>query len=167
METEVLIIGCGIAGATAALRLARNPERQITIITRAADVHESNTRYAQGGIIGRGPDDSAELLFEDIVAAGAGVTSPAAARILADEGPPLLNEVLERTAHVRFDHEEDGAPVWGQEAAHSRRLAKILSMRRPSRSSTSIRQSPRSKASPTLGSSLKCCSTRPATVWNP
>ena len=63
-----------------------------------SEVHESNTRYAQGGIIGRGPDDTSELLFEDIVAAGAGVTSPEAARILADEGPPLLNEVLERTA---------------------------------------------------------------------
>jgi aspartate oxidase len=34
--------------------------------------HESNTRYAQGGIIGRGPDDTSELFFEDIVAAGAG-----------------------------------------------------------------------------------------------
>ena len=121
METEVLIIGCGIAGATAALRLARNPQRQITIVTRATDVHESNTRYAQGGIIGRGPDDSAELLFEDIIAAGAGVSSPSAARILAEEGPPLLNEVLEGTAHVEFDHTAEGAPVWGQEAAHSRR----------------------------------------------
>src|SRR6187431_377356 len=121
METQVLIIGCGIAGATAALRLAQNPERQITIITRANDVHESNTRYAQGGIIGRGPDDTSELLYEDIVAAGAGVTSPKAARILADEGPQLLNEVLERTAHVVFDHDEEGKPVWGQEAAHSRR----------------------------------------------
>lgn len=120
-NTEVLIIGCGIAGATAALRLAQNPEHQITIITRAGDVHESNTRYAQGGIIGRGPDDSAELLFEDIVAAGAGVTSPEAARILADEGPRLLNEVLERTAGVVFDHTAEGAPIWGQEAAHSRR----------------------------------------------
>src|ERR1051325_2018385 len=121
METEVLIIGCGIAGATAALRLARNPQRRITIITRAGDVHESNTQYAQGGIIGRGPDDTAELLFEDIVAAGAGVSSPKAARILADEGPPLLNEVLERTAGVVFDHTREGAPIWGQEAAHSRR----------------------------------------------
>src|SRR5215213_727345 len=118
---EVLIIGCGIAGATAALRLARNPGRQITIITRAQDVHESNTRYAQGGIIGRGPDDTSELLFEDIVAAGAGVSSPKAARILADEGPQLLNEVLERTAGVVFDHTAEGAPIWGQEAAHSRR----------------------------------------------
>src|ERR1043165_7746437 len=120
-NAEVLIIGCGIAGATAALRLARNPDRQITIITRAADAHESNTQYAQGGIIGRGPSDTAELLFEDIIAAGAGVTSPQAARILADEGPALLNEVLERTAGVVFDHNEAGAPVWGQEAAHSRR----------------------------------------------
>ncbi len=120
-ETEVLIIGCGIAGATAALRLARNPERQITIITRARDTHESNTRYAQGGIIGRGPDDTSELLFDDILAAGAGVSSPEAARILATEGPPLLHEVLEGTANVVFDHNSSGEPVWGQEAAHSRR----------------------------------------------
>ncbi|HEU4794962.1 MAG TPA: FAD-dependent oxidoreductase, partial [Pyrinomonadaceae bacterium] len=120
-ETEVLIIGCGIAGATAALRLARNPNRQITVITRASDTRESNTRYAQGGIIGRGPDDTAELLYEDIIAAGAGVSSPEAARILATEGPTLLNEVLERTAGVVFDHDDAGAPVWGQEAAHSRR----------------------------------------------
>ena len=59
MDTvEVLIIGCGIAGATTALQLAQNPQRQITIITRADDPHESNTRYAQGGIIGRGPEDT-------------------------------------------------------------------------------------------------------------
>jgi L-aspartate oxidase len=120
-ETEVLIIGCGIAGATAALRLARNPNRQIRIITRARDSHESNTRYAQGGIIGRGPDDTADLLYEDIIAAGAGVTSPQAARILADEGPRLLTEILEGTAEVVFDHTQSGEPVWGQEAAHSRR----------------------------------------------
>ena len=79
----MLIIGCGIAGATTALRLARNPERQITVVTRAHDPHESNTRYAQGGIIGRGIDDSPELLEADILEAGAGVSLPAAARILA------------------------------------------------------------------------------------
>ena len=120
-ETEVLIIGGGIAGATAALRLARNPARQITIITRAREPQESNTKYAQGGIIGSGLDDSAELLLQDILDAGAGVSSPEAARILATEGPPLLTEVLENTAGVVFDHAETGEPLWGKEAAHSRR----------------------------------------------
>lgn len=120
-ETEVLIIGCGIAGATAALQLARQPSRRITIVTRAADAHESNTRYAQGGIIGRPPDDNPELLAADILAAGAGVSSPQAARILAEEGPPLLHQILEETAHVAFDTDGAGTPVWGKEAAHSRR----------------------------------------------
>jgi L-aspartate oxidase len=120
-ETEVLIIGCGIAGATAAIRLARDSKRRITILTRAADPHQSNTNYAQGGIIGRGPDDSAELLAEDILAAGAGVSSPKAAEILAAEGPPLLRDVLQNTAGVVFDHDDEGDPIWGQEAAHSRR----------------------------------------------
>jgi L-aspartate oxidase len=120
-ETEVLIIGCGIAGATAALRLARNPQRQITVVTRASDPRESNTRYAQGGIIGRGPDDNPEILLADILAAGAGASSPEAARILAEEGPTLLHEILEETASVVFDHDASGQPVWGKEAAHSRR----------------------------------------------
>ena len=107
-ETEVLIIGCGIAGATAALRLARNPRRRITVVTRATDPHESNTRYAQGGIIGRGLDDNSELLLNDILAAGAGVSSPHAARILAEEGPPLLHEILEQDSGVVFDHDANG-----------------------------------------------------------
>ena len=120
-ETEVLIIGCGIAGATTALRLARNPQRRIAIITRAADPHESNTLYAQGGIIGRGLEDDPEILLNDILTAGAGVSSPSAARILAEEGPQLLHEILEGTAAVKFDADAGGRPLWGKEAAHSRR----------------------------------------------
>ena len=64
--TDVLIIGSGIAGVSAALRLAQNPDRRIILITRHPDPHESNTRWAQGGIIHRGPDDNAGLLVEDI-----------------------------------------------------------------------------------------------------
>jgi hypothetical protein len=62
VQTDVLIIGSGIAGAAAALRLARNPLRQIAVITGAPDPHESNTRYAQGGIVGRGIDDDGAVL---------------------------------------------------------------------------------------------------------
>ncbi len=119
IQTQVLIIGCGIAGATAALRLARNPQRQITVITRASDPHESNTRYAQGGIIGRGVDDDAPALVTDILAAGAGASSPEAARILAEQGPRLLQEILVETAGIGFDRDAHGELQWGREAAHS------------------------------------------------
>jgi L-aspartate oxidase len=119
--TDVLILGSGIAGATAALQLAQNPQRRVILITREPDPHESNTRYAQGGIIGRGPDDSADLLVEDILEAGAGASLPSAARILAEEGPPLLQEVLVGAAGIAFDHQSNGDPEYGQEAAHSRR----------------------------------------------
>jgi len=121
IQTQVLIIGCGIAGATAALQLARSPQRQITLITREPDPQESNTRYAQGGIVARGPGDSAEILMADILAAGAGASSPQAARILADVGPSMLDEILVQTAGVAFDRDANGQLVWGQEAAHSRR----------------------------------------------
>jgi L-aspartate oxidase len=119
--TDVLIIGSGIAGATAALRLAQNPKRRIILITREPDPQESNTRYAQGGIISRGSDDSPDLLVRDILEAGAGASLPDAARILAEEGPALLEDVLIKTAGIAFDHGSSGELEFGQEAAHSRR----------------------------------------------
>ncbi|HET9912399.1 MAG TPA: L-aspartate oxidase [Anaerolineales bacterium] len=121
LETDVLIIGTGIAGASAALQLAQNPNRRIRFISREPDPHESNTFYAQGGIISRGPDDNADLLVEDILAAGAGASLPEAARILADEGPTLLQKILVEHAGITFDRNQSGQLEWGQEAAHSRR----------------------------------------------
>lgn len=121
LQTDVLIIGCGIAGASAALRLAQDPRRQILVITRSSDPEESNSHYAQGGIIGRGENDTPSLLVNDILAAGAGVSSPKAARVLADEGPELIEEVLVKEADVHFDSYPDGEPEYGKEAAHSRR----------------------------------------------
>jgi L-aspartate oxidase len=124
LQTDVLIIGCGIAGATAALRLSQDTQRQITVITRAKEAQESNTFYAQGGIVTRGEDDSAELLVADILEAGAGLSLPFAARILAEEGPELVEEVLLKAAGVAFDRTPDGRLCYGMEAAHSR--ARIL-----------------------------------------
>ncbi|PKN92285.1 MAG: L-aspartate oxidase [Chloroflexi bacterium HGW-Chloroflexi-6] len=119
--TDVLIIGSGIAGAAAALKLAKDPSLHIIMITREADPHESNSNYAQGGIIHRGADDSAELLVQDILAAGAGASLPEAARILAEEGPPRLENLLLTEAAIGFDRGAGGELAFGQEAAHSRR----------------------------------------------
>jgi L-aspartate oxidase len=119
--TDILIIGSGIAGASAALKLAKDPARRIILITREPDPGESNSRWAQGGIIHRGPDDSAELLVKDILEAGAGASLPEAARILAEEGPDRLENLLLSEAGIGFDRETGGDLAFGQEAAHSRR----------------------------------------------
>ena len=121
MQTDVLIIGCGIAGATAALELAEDRERAITIITREREPALCASAWAQGGIVGRGRDDTPELLVQNILASGAGLSLPRAARLLAEEGPPLLERILHREAGVTFDHDARNEPEFALEAAHSRR----------------------------------------------
>ncbi|HOU22630.1 MAG TPA: L-aspartate oxidase [Anaerolineae bacterium] len=118
-ETDVLIIGCGISGATAALRLAKDPHLRITIVTPEEDPRESNTYYAQGGIIYRGDDDSPELLIGDIERAGAGLSNPVAVRILAEEGPDLVRNLLVDKLGVPFDNEPGHGMERIKEAAHS------------------------------------------------
>jgi L-aspartate oxidase len=127
IETDVLIIGCGIAGATAALRLAQDRGRQVTILTRTHDVAESNTRYAQGGIVARplpaGPHqetaDSPDLLADDILRAGAGLSLPAAVRLLAQQGPDLVRHLLVDELQVPFDRQGDGSLAYTREGGHS------------------------------------------------
>ncbi len=121
MKTNTLIIGSGIAGATTALRLSEDHQRQITVLTRAQEPIESNSRYAQGGIVGRGDDDSAGILKADVLEAGDGLCNPSAVDILAEEGPPLLRELLIEGAGVDFDRDEAGNLIYGLEAAHSKR----------------------------------------------
>jgi L-aspartate oxidase len=121
IRTHTLIIGSGIAGAAAALRLSDDPNHQITVITRAPKAADTNTSWAQGGIVTRGLDDSPDLLVEDVLNAGAGLSSPKAAHLLAEEGPQLVREVLIERCGVQFDRDERGEYVFGLEAAHSTR----------------------------------------------
>lgn len=124
IETDVLIIGGGIGGATAALRLAQDAQREVTVVTRTYDPEESNTRYAQGGIVARGTDDSIDLLVEDILGAGAGLSSPNAARLLAEKGPRLVQEILVDKLQVPFNREADGTLAYTREGGHS--VSRIL-----------------------------------------
>jgi L-aspartate oxidase len=118
LETEVLIIGCGIAGAVAALQLADSGV-PVTVVTRAREPEESNTLYAQGGIVYQGEDDSPGLRKEDVLRAGAGHCNPKAVTILAEEGPRLVREVLMEKVGVSFDHTPDGRLSLAMEGAHT------------------------------------------------
>lgn len=118
IETDVLVIGCGIGGATTAFYLAE-AGLSVTVITRTDNPEESNTFYAQGGIIYRSPDDSPELLKEDILRAGAGHCNPKAVEILANEGPAALEEILLHKVPVPFDRTENGELSLVREGSHS------------------------------------------------
>ncbi len=119
MITDVLIIGCGIAGAATALRLAQDRERQILVITRTRDPEESNTRYAQGGIVALGEGDSEDLLVEDILRAGAGLSLPTAVELLASAGPTLVHSWLVDELKVPFDRDAAGRLTFTREGGHA------------------------------------------------
>ncbi len=118
ITTDVLIIGSGIAGCTTALDLA-DAGVNVLMVTRAEQPEDSNTLWAQGGIIYEGDDDSPELLAEDILHAGAGHSYPPAVSILANEGPPAVERVLFRRAPTPFDRDETGKLELGLEGGHS------------------------------------------------
>lgn len=124
MESDAIIIGSGIAGAAAALRLAQDKQRQVALITRDPDPEESNTHYAQGGIVARGLADSVDLLVEDVSRAGAGLSLSAAIRVMAEEGPELVREVLMEGAGVAFDRGPDGGLNFTREGGQS--TARVL-----------------------------------------
>ena len=105
--TDVLVLGTGIAGCTAAWTLAEKGVG-VTLVTRATEPSDTNTDWAQGGIIYKGEGDSAELLITDLLNAGDGHVNPVAAQILADEGPKQVEKLLLDTFDVQFTRKENG-----------------------------------------------------------
>lgn len=124
IETEVLVVGGGVAGAVAALRAADCGAQEVTLLQRGTDDKSTNTYWAQGGIIYTSPQDTPDLLTEDILGAGAGLSWEPAARILAEEGPRCIDEILIKQCGVPFDKNADGSFKLTEEAAHS--CARIL-----------------------------------------
>ena len=121
--TDVLVIGAGIAGGIAALKAARQGARVI-LLHRSRHGDQSNTHWAQGGIIYCGEEDAPGLLEKDIQKAGAGICLPEATRVLAEEGPKRVEEVLLGELGVEFDQGKAGQLDRTAEGAHS--VARII-----------------------------------------
>ena len=119
IQTDVLIIGAGVAGLTAAIKLAMTkPELDILVITKTNKT-ESNTRWAQGGIasVWDFSVDGYDKHIEDTLIAGDGLCDPEVVKIVVTEGHARVEEMISWGA--RFDREGDGDYNLGREGGHS------------------------------------------------
>ncbi len=117
-ESDILIIGSGIAGMSAAYYAAENG-LSVYLITKGDVKKDSNTFYAQGGIIYRGENDTVRNLIKDIIKAGEKLSNPFMAKILAEEGPYYIQNLLINKAKIHFTKNQAGKLDLAEEAAHS------------------------------------------------
>lgn len=114
---DTIVIGSGLAGLTFALDAAK--QGPVIVLTKA-QLWESNTSYAQGGIAAAvGESDSWQLHEKDTLIAGAGLCDPEAVRFLVQEAPAAIEWLASLGA--RFDKDTD-LTDWalGKEGGHSR-----------------------------------------------
>ena len=119
LKTDILVIGSGIAGLSFAVKMAlSSPEKSVTIITKDVLI-ESNTKYAQGGIavVTDFLNDDFEKHRKDTLIAGDGLCDEEIVKIVVEEGPERLREIVDMG--VRFDKDPDGEYQLGVEGAHS------------------------------------------------
>jgi len=114
---DVIVVGSGIAGLTAALELRRMVNK-VLIVTKGP-LSSGNTVWAQGGIAAAlDPGDTAEEHLQDTLVAGAGLCSEQAVRALVTEGPERVRKLVDRGAH--FDTQADGSMTLTREGGHHR-----------------------------------------------
>jgi len=115
-DSDVLVLGSGIAGLYTAIKASEN--FQVTVLTKKT-IEESNTEHAQGGIaVAIDQSDSPTFHLEDTLRAGAGLCDPAVVRILVEEGPVCVEELM--GMGTQFDR-HNGELALTQEGAHSQR----------------------------------------------
>ncbi|RKN65767.1 L-aspartate oxidase [Paenibacillus ginsengarvi] len=117
VETDVMVIGAGIAGLFTTIRASET--NQVLIITKPKSLLESNTRYAQGGIAAVISDeDSPEYHRQDTLTAGAGLCDSEAVDVLVRAGPQGVKDLV--GMGTQFDL-ENGEYALTKEGAHSQR----------------------------------------------
>ncbi len=108
-EFDLIVIGSGIAGLTAALAAA-DEGRSVAVVTKEPLLEECNTRYAQGGIVAVGEGDSPALLTQDITVAGDGLNCREAVELLAAEGPALVDDLFGAPARCAIHARQGRSP---------------------------------------------------------
>ena len=117
-ETDVVIVGSGIAGLSTALQIARQSPLRVLVVTKDV-LAAGSTRWAQGGIAAAlGVGDSPEQHFADTIAAGDGICDPTAVRVLVREGPAAVRDLA--SIGARFDRAGDGQLALTREGGHRR-----------------------------------------------
>eukprot|EP01084_Bolivina_argentea_P300822 518803_1 len=121
-ESDVLVMGCGVAGTSAALKAAESGLK-VTMLSASSSIRDCNSWFAQGGIIYKGGEnDSSKHLEADVRIAGAGICDPHAVKQLAVEGPRRVEELLLDSQWVKgipFDRDDNGELKVCLEACHS------------------------------------------------
>ncbi len=113
-DAEIVVVGSGLAGMTAALALA---PRAVTLLTKTDDLPGGSSLYAQGGIAAAiGPGDRPQDHAADTREAGAGLVDAAMAALLTRDGADRIRALL--ADGLPFDRDASGAPLLGREAAH-------------------------------------------------
>ncbi len=109
------MIGAGVAGLRAAIELA---EAGRVLVVAKESLKESSSEYAQGGIaVALSDDDEVSLHEQDTIRAGDGLSNPEAVRVLVEEGPARIEELIAWGAE--FDR-EGSKLLFAREGAHSR-----------------------------------------------
>ncbi|MFF7409894.1 L-aspartate oxidase [Streptomyces lydicus] len=119
IEADVVVVGSGVAGLTAALRCAAAGRR--TVVVTKARLDDGSTRWAQGGIAAAlGDGDTPEQHLADTLVAGAGLCDEEAVRTLVTEGPAAVHRLIATGA--RFDTAPGGEEIaLTREGGHHRR----------------------------------------------
>ena len=117
---DVIIIGSGIAGLSAAIYL-KEAGMDVAVLTKEKEISETNTNYAQGGIIAWKKSDSFEKLKKDILTAGCNYNNIEAVELFAIKGPELVIDFLIDKIGIEFSKTSEGNLDYTEEAVHSDR----------------------------------------------